>query len=777
MQMVRFRSSSDQTYQTVKADINEILQRRAKHWKAVEVTRGDTEHKSEDNLNMNYECFAKCAQDKFETKDVKRPVQRRFVKIPCPMHKCDQERPCDWLCANCAAPLEYGFTDDYIYCGCGRSLYMHWAFKCDKRTHGVDFCEHESSTLLAMLRSLKPFSWLNILILGETGVGKSTFINALVNYLEFEKFDDALDSGDLISLVPSSFSIQNMHDKDPDKEIEETIIQTGSRPDEDNRSTGQSATQQTNVYPVTFSSGPKIYGVRLIDTPGIGDTRGIQYDKKNMADILSTMNTYDELHGILILSKPNSSRLTSTFEYCMKELLTYLHQSAAANIVFGFTNSRASLYTPGDTFNTLKTMISKSDGMGLKLTQRVIYCFDSESFRYLAAYKQDVKLNDKKEFENSWDQSRQETQRMLDHFRTIQPHKTQSTMSLNGAREIIMALTKPMAEISRLITTNIAVCEEQRKAMKTKHFTGEELKKRLHVQIIEMRSEPLPHPRTVCTNVRCKKIQDDGTNRTEKYTIYKTHCHPVCSLANVPIDVLAPESLRGCTAFDLGRRDTCLECGHHWQEHMHVTYELKQYNKMVVDEKIQMKLDANTNDVILRETAIAGYDQRIKEYKEERAIIRHATAAFGVFLKKYAITPYNDAAASYTEFMIQAEKDKIQVGGSRKNLLILEQNLRMHKEEVASIEASMCLDPTSVDISEGAVDRTVKSLFALKHFGRNLKKLQKDTSFAHKSTYREIPYQVRRKTVDSKRGNKGKDKFSVPLQDAPRRGSTWWFNS
>jgi predicted GTPase len=156
--------------------------------------------------------------------------------------------------------------------------------------------------------------YLNILILGETGFGKSTFINAFINYLNFEALDESLDADKLHWVIPCSFSTQSMDRSNPNSVIEEQVVRVGASVHEHDGSKGISATQQTPAYPITI--GMTTY--RLIYTPGTGDTHGIQFDQQNVSDILTTLSSYDDLHGILILLKSNSARMTAQFACCVK---------------------------------------------------------------------------------------------------------------------------------------------------------------------------------------------------------------------------------------------------------------------------------------------------------------------------------------------------------------------------------------------------------------------------------------------------------------------------
>lgn len=691
-------------------------------------------------------CFARYNQKYLETNDIKKPLKRRFVKIACPNDACKSEKECDWLCSQCTAPIEYGYTDKYIYCDCGRSPYHNYDFKCNSETHGLQYSGFDDATLLASLNSLEQSDYLNILILGETGVGKSTFINAFVNYLTFETLDEAIQTEELNWVIPCSFSTHIMDRSKPDNSIDEIKIQVGFRDDEHDGTKGASATQRTTVYPVTIGTRT----IRLIDTPGIGDTRGVEYDRKNIADILQTLSSYDELHGVLILLKSNAARLTVSFAYCITELLTHLHHSAARNMVFGFTNSRITNYAPGDTFGPLKELLARHPDVGISLSTHTAYCFDSESFRYLAALKKGTIMPNKDDFRRSWTHSRDEAWRLLGHFVSHPPHMVKSTLSLNRTRQLITGLTKPMAEISQVIRTNIALSEDQMKDLEDTRLSGDKLRNRLHLRKVQLRSKSLDKPRTVCANSSCTDVRNDGNEENKVVTVYKSHCHSVCHLTDVQADTLACPQLIRCSAF--GHSKFCLMCKHHWQEHLHVLYELIEYTATVKDDEIENQLKKHADDVTLRQTAIKQLKELIREYEEEQDKIQEAAAQFCIFLKKHSLTPYNDATLEYLDFLIKEERAKIQAaeakgfwaGANLKKLEALEEDRRKHEELIKVLTSHLdSNDKNWQPLTEEGAEKLVKKLYGLKHFGENLRSVKQAIAAAHEATYREIPFRVR----------------------------------
>ncbi|CAF3975709.1 unnamed protein product, partial [Rotaria magnacalcarata] len=89
---------------------------------------------------------------------------------------------------------------------------------------------------------------MNILLLGETGVGKSTFINGFVNYLKYNKLEEAEKNP--VVLIPVSFFITTGND------FEEHLVKFEGKDGisgEDHKQIGQSVTQHCKSYAFTLT--------------------------------------------------------------------------------------------------------------------------------------------------------------------------------------------------------------------------------------------------------------------------------------------------------------------------------------------------------------------------------------------------------------------------------------------------------------------------------------------------------------------------------------------
>jgi GTP-binding protein EngB required for normal cell division len=253
---------------------------------------------------------------------------------------------------------------------------------------------------------------INILLLGETGVGKSTFINAIANYLHFKSFKRASKADELLILIPTQITVTNEH-------FESVTINVGSDKNEF-QEVGAAATQDVKTY--VFPIGGGQTKLRLIDSPGMGDPRGIEQDDINCENILAYLSQLQQLHAICFLMKPTNARRTVLFEYCVNQILSRLEKSASQNIIFIFTNTRGTNYTPGETLPCLKTIIdeikAKPPHVNIQLNDNV-FSLDNEAFRFLIAIKNGgMKFGPdvQDRFVESWKNSSKECWRCVNTF-------------------------------------------------------------------------------------------------------------------------------------------------------------------------------------------------------------------------------------------------------------------------------------------------------------------------------------------------------------------------
>ncbi|CAF2956629.1 unnamed protein product [Rotaria sp. Silwood2] len=197
-----------------------------------------------------------------------------------------------------------------------------------KERHAIQTC-----------RNNDPSTDINILLLGQTGVGKSTFINGLVNYLCNDTVEDAIRD-QMQFVIPSAFTYID------DDTFEEITIRIGERNEHENfDENGHSCTQQCRIC---------------------------------------------------ILLKPNEERLTILFKFCVNELLRHLHTSASENIIFVFTNSRSTFFKPGSTSKILRALLDEhkqEKKIEVLLSINNTFLLDNEAFRYLALRQHGIQLN------------------------------------------------------------------------------------------------------------------------------------------------------------------------------------------------------------------------------------------------------------------------------------------------------------------------------------------------------------------------------------------------
>ena len=344
--------------------------------------------------------------------------------------------------------------------------------------------EHSATT-----SSLPKDSVINLLLLGESGVGKSTFINAFVNYHTFRTLEEA-ESKQPVALMPVSF-LMTVGDNFIEQIVELNVPDVLNN--EDFKHTGQSVTQRCKSYSFTLNSngGKKL---RIIDTPGFGDTRGLDQDDTNMQHILEYINHFTHFNAICFLLKPNSSRLHIFFRTCLTQLIDLLGPNALQNIIFCFTNARATFYTPGDTAPLLRTMLNSLPTKDIVFKKDNTFCFDNESFRYLVARQNGITFKDEVrcDYEASWLKSVTELHRLLDYICQNLPmyRMLDDWQSIKHAQLEIIDMVRPMLETMRNALRNIILYNSDSKK-----------------RSIELSAKSIHRPIIIC--LLCNKHQPD----------------------------------------------------------------------------------------------------------------------------------------------------------------------------------------------------------------------------------------------------------------------------
>ncbi|XP_056318607.1 uncharacterized protein zgc:195077 [Danio aesculapii] len=146
-----------------------------------------------------------------------------------------------------------------------------------------------------------------LLLVGETGAGKTTLINSLVNYILGVKFED-----------------ETWNEITEEEGGDQTESQT-------------SEITMYEVFPVKSS-----ISLTIIDTPGYGDTRGLEKDlevAENLASLFQSNDGVREVDAVCFVIQATNNRLSDRQHYIISSVLSLFGKDIVNNIVFLITHS------------------------------------------------------------------------------------------------------------------------------------------------------------------------------------------------------------------------------------------------------------------------------------------------------------------------------------------------------------------------------------------------------------------------------------------------------
>ncbi|KAK2869928.1 hypothetical protein Q8A67_024320 [Cirrhinus molitorella] len=229
-----------------------------------------------------------------------------------------------------------------------------------------------------------------ILMIGETGTGKSTLINAMISYIMGVRWEHN------IWLEVCEIS---------DEQTE-------------------SQTKAVTLYEVYAQDSP--FSLAVIDTPGFGDTEGFEKDKcvaEALEHLFRSEDGIHEIHTVCLVLKATDARLHERQRYILDEMLSLFGKDIEKNIVLLFTHQEKKTL-PKRVLNFVKESLSKY----MKNDEYICFQFDncqSECFDQ----------EDRESYKASWDNGIENFRKFFSYLNEINPKSLHLTEGVLRVRK------------------------------------------------------------------------------------------------------------------------------------------------------------------------------------------------------------------------------------------------------------------------------------------------------------------------------------------------------
>ena len=461
-----------------------------------------------------------------------------------------------------------------------------------------------------------------LMVMGATGAGKSTRINGMANYIMGVKWDD-------------DFRFKLVID---DPNVSQDKSQT------------KFITAYT-FYPMAGSAVP--YTFTVIDTPGFGDTDGLQRDReitKQIKEFFSIRppNGIVHLDGIGFVTQASLARLTPTQEYIYNSVLSIFGKDVAQNIFM---------------------LVTFADGQRPPVLQAITKAkiiLGDKHFKF----NNSALFADNKETEESfdamfWKMGFRSFETFFAEFKTRESVSLQLTQEVLNEREQLQTLIEGL---NPQITIGLNKIEEMRQ---------EELVLQTRVMEIETNKEftyevEISKPRQV-------DISGKGVYTTTCLTCNFT-CHPNCAFPN-------DEDKYKCSAMDKSSYQ-CTVCPGHcsWDKHKNLPY-LIEFDT-IIETRTSEDLKKKYESAKMGKSKVEGMIQKLDGFLQDvhSKVLTMISKAQRCLrrLDEIALKPNPLTQVEYLELLIESEKQEAKSGWKQR--VQYYEEAKRHAEMLAKVK-------------------------------------------------------------------------------------------
>ncbi|KAB5590308.1 hypothetical protein CTheo_6246 [Ceratobasidium theobromae] len=382
---------------------------------------------------------------------------------------------------------------------------------------------------------MKPLtkSTVNIILIGQTGAGKTTFLSLLDNLFQNTGPFDLKDT--------------------KRKEFESGLDKS------------QSQTSEPSVYPIRFGNTT----LNILDTPGIADTRGIERDKDHLKKINTMIKEMGTVDAVLLIVNGTKERLDVSTDFTLETIKKMFPRSIANNIgvimthVSGRSTLKFRMRTLGGELEKCSNWFIENP-LGLLLGFQEMESKMSPREVRKERNKIEDAYEDAVEMLNKW-------LKWLDNL-ILMPTKAIDELYQKSAN-IEAYIDKALKDIELESEELVKLQEAKNNLSKTKdtraYYEG------LYVGKKRWTTEVTTNHNTFC--------DVDGCHY---------NCHEPC---NMPKITEYAELGKHCEVFDFGESTTCLVCTHALEKHRHYNQKKIEVDVPIPDNIAKILEDARTS--------------------------------------------------------------------------------------------------------------------------------------------------------------------------------------